>query len=103
MEVADGFPAAVPVRDSKAAPYGPVLTFAAASWGAFVSDVKGGVAWRRSSYSNQEGGDCVEVADGFPAAVPVRDSKAAPYGPVLTFAAASWGAFVSDVKGGPVR
>ncbi|WEH31698.1 DUF397 domain-containing protein [Streptomyces sp. AM 3-1-1] len=103
VEVADGFPAAVPVRDSKAAPYGPVLTFAAASWGAFVSDVKGGAAWRRSSYSNQEGGDCVEVADGFPAVVPVRDSKAAPYGPVLTFTAASWGAFVSEVKGGPVR
>ncbi|WP_399055239.1 DUF397 domain-containing protein [Streptomyces evansiae] len=37
------------------------------------------------------------------AVVPVRDSKAAPYGPVLTFAAASWGAFVSEVKGGPVR
>ncbi|MFF9318544.1 DUF397 domain-containing protein, partial [Streptomyces sp. NPDC014728] len=24
------------------------------------------VAWRKSSYSNQEGGDCVEVADGLP-------------------------------------
>ncbi|MET8557663.1 DUF397 domain-containing protein [Streptomyces sp. NPDC004959] len=60
-----------------------------------------GAAWRRSSYSNQEGGDCVEVADGLAAVVPVRDSKAAPHGPVLTFAAASWRAFVSDVKGGP--
>ncbi|MGW4157860.1 DUF397 domain-containing protein, partial [Micromonospora chersina] len=36
-----------------------------------------GVAWRRNSYSNQEGGNCVEVADRYPeAAVPVRDSKA---------------------------
>ena len=42
-----------------------------------------GAAWRRSSYSNQEGGDCVEVADGFQeAVVPVRDSKV-PHGPAL--------------------
>ena len=39
-----------------------------------------GAVWRRSSYSNQAGGDCVEVADGFHAAVPVRDSKV-PGGP----------------------
>ncbi|MFH8975202.1 DUF397 domain-containing protein [Streptomyces sp. NPDC017890] len=39
-----------------------------------------GVAWRRSGYSNQEGGDCVEVADGFTGVVPVRDSKV-PGGP----------------------
>ncbi|MFE7810575.1 DUF397 domain-containing protein, partial [Streptomyces sp. NPDC057433] len=33
-----------------------------------------GAAWRKSSYSNQAGGDCVEVADGFRTLVPVRDS-----------------------------
>ncbi|WP_432161000.1 DUF397 domain-containing protein [Streptomyces sp. NRRL F-5630] len=44
----------------------------------------------------------MEVADGLAAVVPVRDSKTAPHGPVLTFAAASWRAFVSEVKGGPV-
>ncbi|MEU2895069.1 MULTISPECIES: DUF397 domain-containing protein [unclassified Streptomyces] len=53
--------------------------------------------WRRSSYSNQEGGDCVEVADGFPAVVPVRDSKV-PYGPALSFEAASWSAFIGRLK-----
>ncbi|MGV4888682.1 DUF397 domain-containing protein [Streptomyces viridosporus] len=53
--------------------------------------------WRRSSYSNQEGGDCVEVADGFPGVVPVRDSKA-PHGPALCFEAVSWTAFIGGLK-----
>jgi hypothetical protein len=56
-----------------------------------------GAAWRKSSYSNQEGGDCVEVADGFPGVVPVRDSKT-PHGPALVLSAASWAAFVSELK-----
>ena len=58
-----------------------------------------GAAWRKSSYSNQEGGDCVEVADGIPGAVPVRDSKA-PGGPELAFDAGSWGAFIGELKTG---
>lgn len=53
--------------------------------------------WRKSSYSNAAGGDCVEVADGLPGGVPVRDSKL-PTGPELCFPAAAWAAFVSDVK-----
>ncbi|MFD8361732.1 DUF397 domain-containing protein, partial [Streptomyces hygroscopicus] len=32
-------------------------------------------AWRKSSYSNPDGGNCVEVADNLPGIVPVRDSK----------------------------
>jgi hypothetical protein len=58
-----------------------------------------GAAWRKSSYSNQEGGDCVEVADGFPGVVPVRDSKD-PHGPALVFPAASWVAFIGALKAG---
>jgi hypothetical protein len=54
-------------------------------------------AWRKSSYSNQEGGNCVEVADGIPGVVPVRDSKA-PHGPALAFATASWTAFIGELK-----
>ncbi|WAP56392.1 DUF397 domain-containing protein [Streptomyces sp. S465] len=50
------------------------------------------VAWRTSSYSNQAGGNCVEVGD-MTRVVPVRDSKH-PDGPVLVFPAASWTAFV---------
>ncbi|MCE7080058.1 DUF397 domain-containing protein [Streptomyces sp. ST2-7A] len=57
----------------------------------------GSPAWRRSSYSNQEGGNCVEVAGGVPGVVPVRDSKA-PAGPVLGFAAPAWTAFLGEMK-----
>lgn len=54
--------------------------------------------WRKSSYSENTGG-CVEVADGFSAVMPVRDSKN-PTGPALVFPADGWVAFVSAVKGG---
>ncbi|MFF8607860.1 DUF397 domain-containing protein [Streptomyces sp. NPDC015346] len=53
--------------------------------------------WRRSSYSNTSGGDCLEVADGHPDLVPVRDSKR-PHGPVLLLPAAAWTPFVDAVK-----
>ncbi|MFE7244298.1 DUF397 domain-containing protein [Streptomyces sp. NPDC002596] len=33
--------------------------------------------WRKSSHSNLEGGECLEVADGFAAVVPVRDRRGA--------------------------
>ncbi|MFI1166479.1 DUF397 domain-containing protein [Streptomyces sp. NPDC020801] len=57
------------------------------------------VSWRRSSYSNQDGGACVEVSGDFATTVPVRDSKN-PNGPVIMFAAQGWSAFVSAVKAG---
>ncbi|MGW5973342.1 DUF397 domain-containing protein [Streptomyces sp. NPDC055186] len=44
----------------------------------------------------------MEVAHGFPGAVPVRDSKA-PNGPALRFADASWAAFIGELKAGPHR
>ncbi|MER5254006.1 DUF397 domain-containing protein [Streptomyces sp. NPDC002855] len=53
--------------------------------------------WRKSSYSNGEGGSCVEVADGVPGIVPVRDSKN-PAGPALLLGAEAWSAFVADVS-----
>ncbi|MER6158621.1 DUF397 domain-containing protein [Streptomyces sp. NPDC001868] len=56
-------------------------------------------SWRKSSYSNQDGGACVEVSDDFAAAVPVRDSKV-PHGPVLVFPAADWSFFVTAVRSG---
>ncbi|MBP0449911.1 DUF397 domain-containing protein [Kitasatospora sp. RG8] len=57
------------------------------------------VIWRKSSYSADHGGECVEVAPGFPDLVPVRDSKD-PDGPTLVFPAASWQAFVAGVQAG---
>ncbi|MFG2916744.1 DUF397 domain-containing protein [Kitasatospora sp. NPDC048298] len=56
-------------------------------------------AWRKSSHSNSDGGNCVEVAPGFPGLVPVRDSKD-PAGPVLVFPGSSWSAFVEAVRAG---
>ncbi|MFI1654200.1 DUF397 domain-containing protein [Streptomyces sp. NPDC020472] len=55
--------------------------------------------WRKSSYSNSSGGNCVEVADNTPGLVPVRDSKR-PDGPVLVVPAAAWAPFVEAVKAG---
>ncbi|GAA2456012.1 DUF397 domain-containing protein [Streptomyces macrosporus] len=55
--------------------------------------------WRKSSYSGGEGGNCVEVADGVPGVVPVRDGKVAD-GPVLVFGASAWSSFVAAVRGG---
>jgi hypothetical protein len=54
-------------------------------------------AWRKSSYSNSDGGSCVEVLDGHPTDVPVRDSKN-PHGPALAFQHAAWSAFITDLK-----
>lgn len=54
--------------------------------------------WRKSSYSGENGGACVEVADGIPGLVPVRDSKAAPHGPALIIPAHSWTPFISALK-----
>ncbi|WP_329572259.1 DUF397 domain-containing protein [Kitasatospora sp. NBC_01266] len=54
------------------------------------------VAWRKSTFSGNQG-NCVEVADGFPGAVPVRDSKD-PHGPALVFRANAWQAFVTSVQ-----
>jgi len=53
--------------------------------------------WRKSSYSGINGGACVEVAEGMPGVVPVRDGKR-PGGPVLVFSAGTWDMFVEAVK-----
>ncbi|WP_399925986.1 DUF397 domain-containing protein [Streptomyces kanamyceticus] len=55
--------------------------------------------WRKSSYSNGTGGECVEVADGLPGVVPVRDSKVTD-GPALVIPAAAWAPFVAAVTTG---
>lgn len=57
------------------------------------------VSWRKSSYSNGNGGACVEVAQIFPRLVAVRDSKD-PGGPVLEFAPDVWEMFMAGVRGG---
>lgn len=59
-----------------------------------------GCMWIKSSYSNGDGGDCLEWAPISAAAsgvVPVRDSKR-PAGAVLRLKTASWSAFVQGVN-----
>lgn len=55
--------------------------------------------WRKSSYSNPDGGNCVEVADSLTGVVPVRDSKT-PEGPAVLFGAPAWSSFICQVKTG---
>jgi hypothetical protein len=57
-----------------------------------------GATWRKSSYSNGTGGNCVEVAD-LPSGRAVRDSKH-PEGPILLFTREGWQAFVQGIQAG---
>jgi len=58
-----------------------------------------GAQWRKSSYSGDNGGNCVEVAALADGARAVRDSKDR-HGPALVFTADQWLAFVSGVRSG---
>ncbi|MFJ5828877.1 DUF397 domain-containing protein [Streptomyces sp. NPDC093089] len=67
------------------------------------SDAEGGncieVAydWQKSSYSSAEGGECVEIA-AHPTLIHIRDSKN-PHGPQLAVSPSSWAAFVDVASG----
>jgi hypothetical protein len=54
-------------------------------------------AWRKASYSGDNGGNCVEVARNLPGVVAVRDSKD-PAGPALVFSQDEWAAFTAAIK-----
>jgi Domain of unknown function (DUF397) len=58
-----------------------------------------GLRWRKSSYSGNGRGSCVEIASNLPDVVAVRDSKDRN-GPALAFTADEWRAFVHGVKRG---
>ncbi|MFJ1745707.1 DUF397 domain-containing protein [Streptomyces sp. NPDC088116] len=62
------------------------------------SSTGGGSAleWTKSSYSTNDGPECVEVATT-PGTVHVRDSKATE-GPRLGFAATAWSDFVAHTS-----
>ena len=53
--------------------------------------------WRKSSFSGNEGGSCIEVLDNYPSGIPVRDSKT-PHGRALLFTATNWSSFISAIK-----
>ncbi|MCU1617168.1 MAG: hypothetical protein JWO98_4708 [Frankiales bacterium] len=58
------------------------------------------LAWFKSSYSSNEGGECMEVACSL-GAVHVRDSKDTEYAP-LAFSRKAWSAFISYAISRPV-
>ncbi|MFF7410094.1 DUF397 domain-containing protein [Streptomyces lydicus] len=55
--------------------------------------------WRKSSHSGPDKDSCLEILDGYPAGVPVRDSKN-PHGPAVVFPGATWSSFIAAVKDG---
>lgn len=56
-------------------------------------------AWRKSTHSGNNGGECLEVLDLIPGTVPVRDSKR-PRGAALAIPAPAWTAFVAALQAG---
>jgi hypothetical protein len=59
--------------------------------------VEVGTVWHKSSYSGNGGSDCVEVARNLPGVVAVRDSKN-PDGPVLTISTDEWASFITRLQ-----
>ncbi|MDT0343283.1 DUF397 domain-containing protein [Streptomyces litchfieldiae] len=55
--------------------------------------------WRTSSYSNGDGGNCVEVADGVPGVIPVRDTKNRSAAALL-IPTTAWTPFIEATKNG---
>lgn len=53
-----------------------------------------GVQWRKSSYSGDQGGQCLEIAEVPNTALAIRDSKT-PAGPILTFTPTAFTTFVN--------
>ncbi|WP_067825284.1 DUF397 domain-containing protein [Actinomadura kijaniata] len=56
------------------------------------------IRWRKSSHSDHQGGDCVEVAE-VAAAIAVRDSRD-PNGPKLILGADDWRVLGRRIKDG---
>jgi hypothetical protein len=59
--------------------------------------VEAAAIWRKSSYSGGNGGQCVEVAPDPGRLVAVRDSKN-PDGPKLLLTSAQWQTFTTGIK-----
>ncbi|MCX4748160.1 DUF397 domain-containing protein [Kitasatospora sp. NBC_01287] len=59
------------------------------------------LAWFKSSYSDSDGGNCIEAARS-PEIVRIRDSKDKA-GPQLAFSPAAWAGFVTFAAQQPLR
>jgi len=64
-----------------------------------TADGLASAAWFKSSYSNNQGGECVECADvsRTHSGIAVRDSKT-PEGPALLFTTEAFSGFITAVK-----
>nr|WP_107906821.1 DUF397 domain-containing protein [Streptomyces chartreusis] len=54
--------------------------------------IPAGIQWRKSSYSSDQGGECVEIAETY-TGIALRDSKN-PAGPTLTLDPTAFTAFL---------
>ncbi|CAM5595136.1 DUF397 domain-containing protein [Streptomyces purpurascens] len=53
-----------------------------------------GIQWHKSSYSSDQGGQCLEVAETPHTTIAIRDSKN-PAGPILSLDPAAFATFVN--------
>jgi Domain of unknown function (DUF397) len=58
--------------------------------------------WRKSTYSGNNGGNCVEVARNLPGIVAIRDSKDRE-GPALVVGPRAFAALIAGVRAGEFR
>jgi hypothetical protein len=56
-----------------------------------------GATWRKSTYSNGNGGNCVEATAAPGDHLALRDSKN-PTGPALLFSTRRWRTFIQGIK-----
>jgi hypothetical protein len=62
-----------------------------------VTQELAGAQWRTSSFSGDDGGNCVEIASLCGGCRAVRDTKN-PGGPVVVFTPAEWTLFLDHLK-----
>jgi hypothetical protein len=55
--------------------------------------------WHKSTYSSDQGGNCVEVTDLNEGGHAIRDSKD-PTRSILTFTTVQWSAFTTGIRAG---
>ncbi|MEU1277778.1 DUF397 domain-containing protein [Streptomyces sp. NPDC005805] len=67
------------------------------SGGKLSAGPSSGLTWVKSSYSSNDGPECVEVASDI-GTVHVRDSKNVP-GPALGFTPGAWAHFIAHASG----
>jgi Domain of unknown function (DUF397) len=58
--------------------------------------------WRKSTYSGNNGGNCVEIARNLPGVVAIRDSKDRE-GPALVVGPRAFAALIAGIRAGEFR